>query len=435
MRRIAIVLLLLSATLFAETQEAAYFRAMQAEEAGDIPSAIKAFEDALSISGEYTDEIREILNDYYDALGIPASKRHKLLRKKVLGDPEEERSLSYRFLVDLSSVGLYYSASGEDVDYGSSLQGGVSAFLDYSSGDFIHSFGLNLLGDFNFYNEDMPALDTNDWKGVVGLEYTLVTGSLLLDVGVDLNIYQQESVSPSFYAWMEYDFPKMGKHQFGAALWAYDDLMGPMSLALYGIWRRSNTYGFSYSIMAGPRLEVDSTFDYISYKERFDAALDQVEAEMNNYSSEGNPFEQCLATYGEECFQWEIATMDSLNWVAQYEKLLSEINVKPTRYWTKWFGPSIRARAQYKFKNGISLETKLNLFYSFVLDGADAQYEKISKFTSVWNGTFLWNLGCTELYLGLEDVFRFYSLPEIYEKVYSRYNTTARMKIGAKWEF
>lgn len=438
MRRIAIVLLLLSAVLFAETQEAAYFRAMQAEEAGDVSLAIKTFEDALSIGGEYTEEICEILNDYYDALGIPARKRHKSLANTALDPQEEESSLSYRFLGDLNAVGVYYSASGEKVDYGSSLQGAFSAYLDYSSGNWIHSFGLNLQGDLSFYNDDMPVLDTNDWKGSIGLEYTLVNSFLLLDLGMDLNFYQQESVSPSFYAWLEYDFLKRNKHVLGVALWAYHDVSGPVSLALYGAWRKNNTYGFSFSLMAGPRLEVDSTFDYASYRSRYNAAIDEVEKQMDRYTgyeNGTNPFSQCLELYGNQCFGWDIAAIDSLNWVHQYEKLLSQVDVKITKYWAKWFGPSLRGRVQYKFKNGITLESKLNLFYSFVMDGPDADYEEISKFTSVWTGTFFWNLGLTELYLGLEDVFRIYALPKSHKRAYSRYNTTARLRLGAKLDF
>lgn len=438
MYRIAIVLLLLSAILFAETQEAAYFRAMQAEEAGDISLTIRTFEEALDMDGPYTEEIKGILNDYYDALGIPETKRHQSLKKNVEGIPEKENPWSYRFAGDLSAVGVLYSAYDENADYGSSLQGNFSAYLDYSSGDWIHSFVLNVLGDLNFYNEDMPALDTNDWKGAVGLEYSLVSSFLMLDVGLDLNVYQQESAFPAFYTWAEYDFLKINRHQFGAALWGYHDLSGPMSFALYGSWRKSNTYGFSFSLMAGVRLEVDSAFDYASYRNRYNAALDEIDRKMDRYTgyeNGTNPFIQCLELYGNQCYGWDIATIDSLNWVLQYEKLLSEVDVQATKYWTKWLGPSIRGRVQYRFKDGISLETKLNMFYGFVVDGPDEKYERISKLSSVWSGIVLWNLEYAELYLGLEDVFRLYSLPKIHKGAFARYNTTARLKLGSKWEF
>ena len=73
MRFIAIVLLLLTSLLFAETQESVYYRAMKAEEAGNVSAALAAFEEAVQIPGPYTEEIREIINEYYKALGISTS--------------------------------------------------------------------------------------------------------------------------------------------------------------------------------------------------------------------------------------------------------------------------------------------------------------------------------------------------------------------------
>ena len=72
MRFIAIVLLMLSSLLFAETQESVYYRAMKAEEAGDVSAALAAFEEAVEIPGPYTQEIREIIDEYNKALGSTA---------------------------------------------------------------------------------------------------------------------------------------------------------------------------------------------------------------------------------------------------------------------------------------------------------------------------------------------------------------------------
>ena len=49
-RWVFFVLLLVTA-LFAETQQEAYYRAMKAEEAGDIAAALKAFEEAAALPG------------------------------------------------------------------------------------------------------------------------------------------------------------------------------------------------------------------------------------------------------------------------------------------------------------------------------------------------------------------------------------------------
>ena len=60
----------LATALYAETQEEAYYRAMKLEEAGDITSALKAFEEAVALPGEYTDEIQGIIRDYKSAMGV-----------------------------------------------------------------------------------------------------------------------------------------------------------------------------------------------------------------------------------------------------------------------------------------------------------------------------------------------------------------------------
>ena len=53
-----LILLVLATALFAETQEEAYYRALKLEEAGDIPAALQAFEEAAALPGEYTEEIQ-----------------------------------------------------------------------------------------------------------------------------------------------------------------------------------------------------------------------------------------------------------------------------------------------------------------------------------------------------------------------------------------
>ena len=54
MRSIAVVILLLSSVLLAETQEAVYFRALKAEEAGDITLALESFEEAAALAAFYS---------------------------------------------------------------------------------------------------------------------------------------------------------------------------------------------------------------------------------------------------------------------------------------------------------------------------------------------------------------------------------------------
>ena len=119
----------------------------------------------------------------------------------------------------------------------------LTPFVDYSAGDWIHSFGVGFSGDWFVANDDMPVLDTNDWNISVGLEYSLVGKSLMVDVGADIKVVEGAYVSPNFYAWVERDFYRFEKQRVGAAVWGYYDPDGPLSFALYGSWHRTVPYG------------------------------------------------------------------------------------------------------------------------------------------------------------------------------------------------
>ena len=79
MNRLGLIAILLFVSLAAaESQEDLYFRAMKAEEAGDISLAIELFEKALEEPGPYTAELQEIVDDYRAALGIPHLRQRRL---------------------------------------------------------------------------------------------------------------------------------------------------------------------------------------------------------------------------------------------------------------------------------------------------------------------------------------------------------------------
>lgn len=447
MRSIAVVILLLSSVLLAETQEAAYFRALKAEEAGDITLALESFEEAAALPGPYTEEIREIVKEYYKALGV--------------SEDSADNPWSFRFLGNLGFYGLRYSEFGgvdEVTEHGGDLFLSLTPFLDYTTGDYIHSFGIGFNSDWFVANENMPALDTNDWKFSLGLEYSLVGSSILLDIGVDLNFAQGEDVSPSFFGWIEKDFFRKEKNRLGMAAWGYYDADGPLAFALYGAWRRTSTYGWNAAAYVGGRFEADSAVDYVGYLAAYEAALQDAFNEAAPYERdpfEGggaerwdnrgarNPMDACLETYGEECFEWEISKIDSIYWSthsrpdsssANSLDSATDVSVAVPKYYAKWLGPTLRSRLSYKFRNGLSLEARLNLFYGFVLDGPDSDYEKIRKFSGSWGGTVFWKPNLLTLYLGLEQFYKHYGLPAYYKGIYPQNTLLSEIKLGLKWE-
>ena len=426
---------MLLSSLYAETQEAVYYRAMKAEESGDVSTALADFEEAVEIPGPYTQEIREIIDEYNKALGSTAVKS----------------PWSFRFLGDLGFYSLHYSEFGsvDDVsENGGDIFFSAMSSIDYSTGDWIHSLGVGFTGDLFVSNEDMPALDTNDWDVSMGLEYSLVGRSLMLDVGADIKVVEGGRVFPDFFAWVERDFGRFEKQRVGMAAWGYYDPDGPLSFALYGAWHRTEPYGLNGTVYVGARFEADSVVDYVGYLSAYQKAVEESEQNegensdyrngypMNwNWNSQ-NPMMVCLETYGPECYGWNIGKIDSMYWAQQNypQNTESSVDVDVPRYYAKWIGPTVRSRVFYRFKRNITLEAKLNLFYGFVLDGPDEDYESMGKFNASWGTTFFWKPSAITVYLGVEQIYKRYSLPVYYLGIYPRNTLLSELKMGVKWE-
>ena len=175
----------LATALYAETQEEAYYRAMKLEEAGDITSALKAFEEAVALPGEYTDEIQGIIRDYKSALGLADGENSSAA--------SEASPWEFHLAGELGLYGMHYKETGlEDAEKGGDLFLNVNPYFDYTTATWSHTFAASVQGDYFLNNEEMSVLDTNDWNLVLGLEYTLMGHGMLLDAGYDFNIEGKE---------------------------------------------------------------------------------------------------------------------------------------------------------------------------------------------------------------------------------------------------
>ena len=376
-----LILLVLATALFAETQEEAYYRALKFEEAGDIPAALQAFEEAVALPGEYTEEIQGIIRDYEAALGMSDSDTVSA----SLWD-------SFHVAGELGLYGMHYKESGmEKGEMGGDLFLNVNPYLDYASGVWSHTFAASVQGDYFLNNDDMPVLDTNDWNIVLGLEYTLFGKSMLLDLGYDFNI-EGKNLSSDVYAWFEKDLFRFEKQRLGAVAWAYYQTSGPMSFALYGAWHRSVPEGLNGTVYVGAKLEVDST--YI-----FEHRLVEQQSYDENDSS-----------------------------TTTVEKWVLKESVG------KWLGPVFRSRISYKFKNKITVEAKMNLFYGFSIDAPDSEYGKIKKFNMTGGATVSWKYWKMNYYLGLERSYKRMYLPHLYKKLYNETTTLTQLKLGVMWD-
>ena len=377
-RWIGFVLLLVTA-LFAETQQEAYYRAMKAEEAGDITAALEAFEEAAALPGEYTEEIQEIIREYKVALGLSDDN-----------SASDASSLEFHVAGELGLFGMHYKETGMDEgEMGGDLFLNVNPYLDYVSGSLSHTFSFAVQGDYFLNNDNMSVLDTNDWNLSLGLEYTLMARSMLLDVGYDFNI-EGDKYSSDIYVWFEKDFLRFEKQRVGAVAWAFYQTSGPMSAALYASWHRTVSEGINGTVYLGAKFEADSVFDYKAYFRSYDAVI-----------------RDSTKTVDDLVFQ------ESLG---------------------KWLGPVLRSRVSYKFKNKIAVEAKLNLFYGIAVGGPDSEYEKIKKFNATYGAQVSWRYWKMNFYLGLERNYKHYSLPGFYKGIYRERTALTQLKLGAKWD-
>ena len=353
---IATAILLLSSYLFAESQESVYYEALKAEEQGQVSKSIELFERAASIDGPYTDEIKGILEEYYQALGM------------------DESSLSFRLRSDLSAHGIHYEETGgyEDIDdNGGKTFFGVSLFADYAAGSLIHSLGLNFSGNA-FLGDTISPLDSTQWTLAPGIEYSLLGESFLICAGADFK-FNQEEWHPLLYGWFEKTFSRIDRNKFGTALSISEEWDYQFIASLLASWRRFNTRGFNATLLLGPRLTIDESYDYD-------------------------------------------------NW--------------PQTYHVKWIGPYMRGRFSYKFRYNVTAEFATNLFYGFVLDGPNSDYEKMNKLTGLWGPTLYWSPNIMTFYIGLENMFRHYfDIPETYQGLLSDSMSLWELKIGLKLDW
>ena len=407
------MMLALVALLYAETQEDAYYRAMKFEEAGDITAALQAFEEAAALPGEYTEEIQGIIREYKSALGLADDDSSGAANK---ANPWE-----FHVAGELGLYGMHYKETGLDTaEKGGDLFVNVNPYFDYVSGIWSHTFAASVQGDYFLNNDEMSVLDTNDWNLVLGLEYTLMGRGMLLDAGYDFNI-EGDKLYSDFYLWLEKDLYKFEKQRVGVVAWAYYQTSGPMSFAAYASWHRTVSEGLNGTVYVGAKFEADSAFDYKSYMESY--------AEYKQAVSTYNDYWQYLNDHG--------ADMDD----AEYEAYVSNSPVEPSvesvvyrQTMGKWFGPVFRSRISYKFKNRISVEAKMNLFYGFAVGGPDEDFKKIKKFNGTWGGVVSWKYKMMNFYLGLDRNYKHMNLPNFYKGFYRESTVLTQLKLGVKWD-
>lgn len=446
------LLLMLGSVLYAQSQVDLYTQAMKAEEAGNVTESVSLFEQALAAGGEYSDEIREILAQYYEALGLAE---------------DGSGSFSFRLQSDVGYYGLRYTefgakkdsagnSDGDITESGGDIFASLNLFLDYTRGNWTHSLGITFVSDWFYDNKDMPALDTNDWNIAPGLEYSLVGRNILLDVGVDFNISSDKVFRPAGYAWIEYDIYKYETLRVGVAALGYYRKDGPATASLMGSLHRTAETGFNFSVYVGAKYEADYMLNILDYVEQ----VQQGGWNGYNYDPESgyqgggsvipddNPWARCVADHGDSVcanqYNGVLQTYIEEYWAEQGDIWNSQnpwtnpqdtSTIEMSKYWTRWVGPSLRANVSYLFKTNIALEVSLNMFYALVVDGASWEYEKMQKFSGSWGFKASWNPWWFTIYAGVEQTFLDYNLPKELSTYFTERNLLTSLKAGVKVEF
>lgn len=408
MRALAAIVLLLASLVFAETQDSVYFLALQAEQAGDIPGALNLFEKAADLPGSNTDEIREILKDYYEAIGLE--------------EDGSEGSVSFRFSGDAGTYGLHYNEYGGVhalKEHGGDFFLSVEAFADFYSDGWMNTFGFSFMTDW-YLNENMPTLDTNDWVLTPGIEYSLLGQSFMWNMGVDFRIPEGNAVAFAWYNWVEKTFLRYDRRTLGVSLWDYVDSDGPMVMAVYATWRKSAPVGLNYSASAGVRFDADSVVNVAAIFEEDETEITEDEAKDVSKEVVGPEDE------GPDGVSPEKIPMDDLNVMED----------KIPMYWGKWLGPTLRARASYKFRYNISVDAKLNLFYGFVVDWPCDDGDDMQKFSGTWGMQINWSPSFYTVYFGVEQMYLHYvNMSDSYVGLYPKNSFLTEAKLGIKADF
>ena len=416
-----IAILLLSSRLLAESQEAVYYEAMKAEEAGEISKSIELFEKAAEIEGPYTDEIKDILKGYYQALGM------------------NESSWSFRLQGDVSVHGMHYEESGgyEDIkDNGAETFFSLSLSANYTAGSLIHSFALIFSGNA-FLGDTISSLDSAQWTLAPGVEYDLVGESFLVSAGADFKFNENEWY-PLMYGWLEKSFFRFDKNKFGVALSVSDEWDRQFTASLFASWRRFSPSGFNAALFVGGRYFAENVFDYDAWVQAFKEA--NPPRDTNFYQDPnrfGNPdFSGDPRFSGNPDFNGDPNFPKDTSIFGMRGEPDDFVYPDYTEYNVKWIGPYLRSRISYKFKYNFKAEISGNIFYGIVLDGPNSSYEKMSKLTGLWGPALYWSPNIMTFYIGAENVFRHYfDIPESYQGIQSESTSLWELKLGMKLDW
>ena len=374
MRTAVVLLFLFVLNVFADEQTSLYQRALEAESSGDIVDAITLFEDALFTEGPYTEEILQILKEYYAVLGIDFLD----IQKQNL----------WRFGFDFDAIGVRYEEKESEESSKEWLGEGFSVFsiaYDIYRNQRKHSIEFSFLSEV-FLKSDSSSLDTNDWVISPAIEYSLMSKSFALATGANFTLSEGDKINPAFFFLFEKYAFKRDTRLFVLEGFAFINKILEMRSGLNLSWHQNQKKGLSMSASLGLLFNVDSTASILLITD--DNYLDGIDS----------PY------------------LD----VSYYQGV-------------KW-GPAIQLKSSYQFDNPIGIEMKGSLAPTFLINEKDSL--SVSFLEGGLGGCLFAKWDQVQIHAGIEHFIRYYTeRPELWKGIIPETMLFTEFKMGTKINF
>jgi hypothetical protein len=233
-------------SVFAETQEALFERALDAESEGDVPKTIALLEEASTYEGPYRGEIEAILKEYYAALQIT---------------DEGQSEFSGNFLAKVEGSGFTYEEYGNSANVNENsgdsyaLLGGE--FDYHTSSGWTHFWFVSLSADV-FFREKETVFDTSRWAFTPSLEYNLQGDWFVFGASVDFGVSERDGLLPAGTLFAERDVFQNKDYRAGIYAFGYANVNGRARVQTDFYWNYRPSLGFWYNVSIGARLERDT---------------------------------------------------------------------------------------------------------------------------------------------------------------------------------
>ncbi|WP_308601999.1 hypothetical protein [uncultured Fibrobacter sp.] len=234
--------------VFADTvQDSLFEKALEAEDAGDAVQTIALLEMAREREGTHSEEIRQILSEYYDALGVSGT------------DVGEERRL--HFFSKMELVGIYYKEFGDSLEASEfSGEGYLLLGVEYRRrfGGLQHTWAIRGMSNL-FWHEDETVFDTSRWVFLPMLEYSLQGERFEVDAGAGVQFSDGNEAVFSGTLSGKFALYSQGNFQNGLELFSFFDENGRGRVKLGAYAENRPAKGFWANAVLSARFDRDTS--------------------------------------------------------------------------------------------------------------------------------------------------------------------------------